>query len=152
MSDKLLTRSAEMLVERGYRQVGSTHDRTDESNDITHTVFRRDGHDDTFLVRAKEYVYEGMAPFGVDLIEHALEIGGTPVIYFDDREEFYVADADYVADSGSEVTGMSRRSDSRRYLEVPLDACVRLYDYVEGNAEPQHRNRRENNASLEDYL
>lgn len=149
MSDKLLTEAAEDLQARGYEQLDSHHDEIESGSGINYLVFDRDG--ETFYVRAKEYVYQNLAPFGTDMIEDAITEDATLVIYFGDRTEFYAADPLTVRREGSLTSGQSKRSESREWREIGLEQTVPLYDYVENEAAPAAPQERTINASLEDF-
>jgi len=118
--EKLLTKSANILLGNGFEQVASAVDRTGETDGITHTVFRKDGHE--FHVRAKEYTYKGRASFGVEQIDHALKERAWLVFYSDTDETFTVFDPEYVDEEGTENVGLSKVSETRRWVELPIDS------------------------------
>lgn len=130
MSKHLITKSADRLKKRGYKQRTSAHDRS-QRRGVTHTVFKRDG--EVFLVRAKEYVYEGLASFGTGHVDHGLETGAWLVSYFDDCRQFYVFDPYYVRAEADRTEGPSKRSGSRDWYELPLVEGVTLGAFENGD-------------------
>jgi hypothetical protein len=135
MVQKLLTRSASILNRHGFEQIGSSADRTGETEDITHTMFVRG--DEEYHVRAKKYLYEGKASFGEEQVEHAVGKGATLVMYVDEERRFIAFDANYVQSEGESVNGQSKMSDERDWLEVDVSDGVELGAYTRGDAEPE---------------
>ena len=137
MTNKLITKSAALLEDRGFSQLTSAQDRQRKSGGITHIVAEHDDSGEVFLVRAKESCYQRLAPFGKGMVDHAQSEDAMLVIYFDDIG-FNVADPEYVDTHGEEVKGQSKwESDENRvYLEIGLDDTVGLADYIHGSARP----------------
>lgn len=152
MTEKLITKSAAILDERGFTQVTSAHDRQKAGGGITHTDFVHPGVSERFFVRAKKQVYEGLAPFGRGMVEHALEKDVWLVCYFDDREEFYVFDPKYVGEFGESVENYSKYdTEDREWLEVSLGAGVTLESFVNGERVPDGAAGAYGVRSLEDF-
>ena len=132
----LIDKSARLLEERGYKQITSVSDRQERGKGITYTKFKTDDaeslEEHTFFVRCKEYVYEGLAPFGKEHVKDAKRNDAWLVIYFDDGEGFHVFDPAQVHRDGEETTGRSKRSDARKWIEVTLDDGVALDEFEAG--------------------
>lgn len=138
MTKKLITKSASMLDSVGFTQTTSAHDQQKAGGGITHTVFQHDETGERFYVRAKQEVYKGLAPFGRGMVEQAHENDVQLVIYFDDREAFYVFDPEYVLDEGTLEENYSKFDrEDREWLEVSLEAGAPLIAYVRGEATPE---------------
>lgn len=137
MTTKLITKSAKLLEQREYTQLTSAQDRQRKSGGITHTIFAHDGTGEQFLVRAKDRVYKGLAPFGTGMVEHGCSERCKLVIYFDDRETFYVFDPFHVRENGEVAENYSKRPDIREWLEVPLSDGCTLSDYADGRKRPE---------------
>lgn len=129
-SNPLLTKSAKHLVARGYDQTSSHADAVDRGSGINYTVFT-DG-DETYCVRAKEYVYKGLASFGTDHVDDAIRKHAWLVCWFDDLEAHYVFNAHYVDATADRVSGQSKRTAEREYCELPLDDGVTLGAFERG--------------------
>lgn len=149
---KLITKSAAILDERGFTQVTSANDRQKAGGGITHTDFVHPETGNRFFVRAKTEVYEGIAAFGRGMVEHALEKDVWLVIYYDDRETFYVFDPAYVGECGEREQNHSKYdADDREWLEVSLDAGVELEAFIAGDAVPMQAAAAYGVTSLEDF-
>lgn len=124
---KLLTKSDKILKGKGFQQLGSADEnqhglflQEDLSNkNIIYTIHKKDG--EIYFVRAKKYVYRGLAPFGAGHVDSAIEHDANLMIYFDDREAHYIFDPEFVKEKGRTVYNKSKRSDRRKWLEVQLD-------------------------------
>lgn len=131
MGKKLLTKMADELVESGLSQVDSVHDRIERGKGVSYLGFEYG--DDVFLCRAKEYCYKGLAPFGVEMVEHAVAEGAWLAIYYDDSTSIHVLEAAYVDENGAYKEGRSKRSENRPYLELGLSDGVTLTEFLRGD-------------------
>ena len=129
---KLITKSAQKLKAKGFRQLSSHVDRHETGRNVNYTMFEFRG--EVFLVRAKEYVYRGRAPFGRKMVDRAIATDALLVGYFDDVEQFYVFDPSHVFNTGELTTGNSKHSASREWLEVPLTDGTLLSEYTAGKS------------------
>lgn len=134
---KLISKSAALLEQKGFEQSTSVSDEIDHKGTI-HTVFKKQHTPHRYHARAKAYVYNGLASFGSDMVEKALEhqevFNGEVwlLIYFDDIESFFVFDPKWVEDEGTRSVNNSKRSEAREWIDVPLDDGVTLDHFREG--------------------
>jgi hypothetical protein len=135
MAEKLLTKSADLLLEQGYEQLETTHQSRCRSSGIRHTVFTRKGEE--FHLGAKEYVYKGLASFGENQVERAVERDAMLVLYIDRQEKFFVFDAKYVEDEGEVVNGPGDKVDDQRWVNVPIEDGADLTGYIYGAESPE---------------
>lgn len=137
MSKKLITKSAAKLKQRGYKQSASNADKRDRGTGINYTRFKRGG--ETFLVRAKAYVYEDLASFGEDQVNDALRRDAWLVIYFDDSESFHIFHPRHVEREGVTSVNRSKRSTERVWLDIPMDDGIPLDEFEAGERPPVGR-------------
>lgn len=134
MAEHMITTAAEILKDKGFTQISLVADTVDTGTGITYNEFERNGK--TYYIRAKEYVYEGKAPFGAEMVTDALADSALLIIYFDDLEQCFVFDPGYVENYGKRNTGRSKRSDERTWVEVELDTGAVLDHYLAGDVKP----------------
>lgn len=155
-NSSLLKKGLGQLQGRGFDTVVNITDKLEGKG----TAYIKLEYDDKpFYLRAKEYVYEGKAPFGEEMVEDALADGAYLVIYFDDLETCFVFDPGFVQNYGEQTVGESKHSDERPYLEVELDEGAQIDDWLEGDVTPattrndDRPERPDNtiNASLDHY-
>lgn len=127
--EKLLTKSADILLESGFRQLASMND----GHGVNSTLFIRE--EDRFLVSAKKYAYQNLASFQLKQVDQAKREGLTLVFYEDRGESFTAFDPDFVAKEADSSYGKSRRAKTE-WREIPLSRGADLIGYIYGIEEP----------------
>lgn len=140
---KLLTKSAAMLVERGFKQLASISDQSG----INSTLFEKDG--EKFFVGAKEYAYRGLASFQLRQVEQAVKEDHLLVFYEDQNETFNVFDPEFVSQKADVSIGKSKR-EKVTWKELSLEYSADLADYLRGNDSP--RTLAGDNKSLGEWM
>lgn len=131
--DPLLPKGLGRLQGRGFEATERVQDKL-EGKGTTYIKLEYD--EKPFYLRAKEYVYEGKAPFGVEMVDDALSDSAYLVIYYDDLESCFVFDPGFVKNYGEETIGESKHSEKRPYLEVELDEGAHIDHWIEGDVTP----------------
>lgn len=121
------------LQGRGFDAVEHVQDKL-EGKGTAYIELEHDGK--SYYLRAKEYVYEGKAPFGTEMVADALADGAYLVIYYDTLETCFVFDPGFVENYGKEVMGESKHSENRPYLEVELDEGAQIDDWLDDTVTP----------------
>lgn len=125
---KLITRSAELLVERGFHQIASLRD----EHGINCTLFKHDERgDEVFMVVSKQYAFRQLASFQKKQVEAAAKEGFTLIFYEDEDETFTVFEPETVQEFSKPSHGKSKRADTE-WRELSLDYGLPLDRYLGG--------------------
>jgi hypothetical protein len=130
MAQKLLTKSADILLDQGFEQIASMK----RTSGIDATLFKRDG--EKYLVGAKQYAYQNLASFQLQQVEQAVEEDLMPAFYADESEQFTVFDPDFIMENAEESHGESTRGQVE-WREIPRSHGADLTGYVYGAEEPE---------------
>ena len=137
MSTKLITKSAQLLTNRGFIQLDSI--RVKEG--IHSTVFKRG--EEVYLVASKKYAFKNLASFQTSQVGLALRNGVTLIFYEDKDETFTAFDPRVVNENAKQSQGQSKRAD-RTWQEIDLSYGVPLRDWLNG----KRYNQEEGQAGL----
>lgn len=162
MSDEndvsLLEKGIAQLEARGFTVKERIHDKIDGKGT---TYIKLTHGEKTYYLRAKEYVYQGKAPFGIEMVDDALSDEALLVIYYDDNEKCFVFDPGYVQNHGDKTVGQSKHSEKRPWVEVELSDGAFIDHWLDGDVTPSTSRRGEDdrdrdpgneiNASLDRY-
>lgn len=156
----LLEKGIAQLKQRGF----SVEQRVQDKLEGKGTAYVKLTHDEkAYYLRAKEYVYQGKAPFGVEMVDDAQSDEALLIIYYDDNEKCFVFDPGYVQNYGSQSVGQSKHSEKRPWVEVELSDGAYIDHWLEGDVTPstsrresKERERQQNaddtiNASLDHF-
>jgi hypothetical protein len=129
MTDKIITKSAELLTSRypGFHQIASIPD----ENGINSTLFKEAGKSEVFMVVSKKYAYNGLASFQLRQIREAKKRGLTLVFYEDESETFTAFLPDMVLSYGDTSFGQSKLAHVE-WRELSLEYGVPIRSYLDG--------------------
>lgn len=128
MSDKLITKSAELLTEKyGLVQIASLSD----SHGVHATGFQNPASGEKFIVVSKEYAFKGLASFMWKIVRGAVK-NDAPLVFYNNDDETFTAFDPHIVKEYSVVSEGPSKLAHEEWRNIDLEYGISLARYLAG--------------------